>query len=505
MKLKKDILIIFILILAISMTILPNYLNDLDELWNFNFAKNIAEDRVPYRDFNMIMTPLFPILASIFLKLFGTELIVMRFLAIILCTAIFFLIYRIMKLLDVHKVIIYSSISALYLLFFSHFRIDYNLSMLLIVLIVLYNEIKRVKEKNMILEYNFKRDFFLGILMGTTILFKHTAGLFITSIFILYKLLLVPKKEQIRKAFEIILTRLLGAFIPVILLIIYLSVNNIWLEFLDYTIYSIGTFTNYIPYTYLIKNSNIYIAILSILVPISIMYMYIRSIVMKINNNYSQILFVLFSYSVATLIFAYPLADNIHFLIGAIPTIIAIVYIGANLLNEIKKKYKIDKFLILTKNSLEFATYVFAVCIIITSVITNFDYFFHINATSNLSHYKYIRIGEEAGITEISRYILEQEKKDKKVYILDASASIYMIPIEKYNKDYDMFNKGNLGSQGEVGQIDKLAVEKNVIVLILNDNYRRNWQNPEEVRKYIVANWEKTGEIRQFDIYERND
>lgn len=103
------------------------------------------------------------------------------------------------------------------------------------------------------------------------------------------------------------------------------------------------------------------------------------------------------------------------------------------------------------------------------------------------------------GIKEIDTFITSQEKK---VYILDASAAIYMIPIDRYNKDYDMFNKGNLGSLGEEGQIEKLKDSKDKIVLIKNQKYNRNWQNPEKVREYIIENMNKTGEVGVFDIYE---
>ena len=78
-----------------------------------------------------------------------------------------------------------------------------------------------------------------------------------------------------------------------------------------------------------------------------------------------------------------------------------------------------------------------------------------------------------------------------------------MIPLDKYNKNYDMFLKGNLGTKGEIGQIENLEKEENIVVLILNDNYSRNWQNPEKVRKYIINNWNKKGEIGKFDIYEK--
>lgn len=66
-----------------------------------------------------------------------------------------------------------------------------------------------------------------------------------------------------------------------------------------------------------------------------------------------------------------------------------------------------------------------------------------------------------------------------------------------------MFLKGNIGSKGEKGHIEKLDKTTNSLVLILNHNYKRNWQNPEKVRQYIIDNWTKTGEIQYFDIYEK--
>ena len=109
----------------------------------------------------------------------------------------------------------------------------------------------------------------------------------------------------------------------------------------------------------------------------------------------------------------------------------------------------------------------------------------------------------KSGIQEIGNFILEQNKNGKDVYILDATAALYMIPIDKYNKDYDMFNKGNFGAKGEEGQIEKLKNTNNTLALIMNENYIRNWQNPEKVRNYIIENWTKIGEIRNFDIYEK--
>ena len=41
----------------------------------------------------------------------------------------------------------------------------------------------------------------------------------------------------------------------------------------------------------------------------------------------------------------------------------------------------------------------------------------------------------------------------------------------------------------------------NVKILIRKDGLSRNWQTPEEVRKYIKENLEKQESIEIFDVY----
>ena len=132
-----------------------------------------------------------------------------------------------------------------------------------------------------------------------------------------------------------------------------------------------------------------------------------------------------------------------------------------------------------------------------------FNYLKTCNKYNQLKHFKYIPASYES-TKKIDDFILEENRKGKNVYILDATAALYMIPIDKYNKNYDMFLKGNLGADGEEGQIENLKKENdNTVVLIMNNSYSRNWQTPEKVRKYIIDNWTKRGEIEKFDIYEK--
>ena len=88
------------------------------------------------------------------------------------------------------------------------------------------------------------------------------------------------------------------------------------------------------------------------------------------------------------------------------------------------------------------------------------------------------------------------------VKILDATASIYMIPIDRYNQNYDMLLKGNLGFNGEHNIIEEISNSKDTKNLILNDKYNKNWQTPLNIIDYVKENKTKIGKIEIFDIYE---
>ena len=120
---------------------------------------------------------------------------------------------------------------------------------------------------------------------------------------------------------------------------------------------------------------------------------------------------------------------------------------------------------------------------------------------SVLNHFSNIPISStlQDRIIEVDAYIQDEERD---VYILDSEAAVYMIPLDKYNKDFDMFLKGNLGSASEEGQIEKIKNMENAVILIKNDKMGLNWQTPTSVIEYIRNNLEKIGTVSFFDVYE---
>ena len=67
-----ELLSIFIISLIFSMIF--HELNN-DNVWNYGFAYNIASGLIPYRDFNMVTTPLFPLLESMIFHVIGKNIV----------------------------------------------------------------------------------------------------------------------------------------------------------------------------------------------------------------------------------------------------------------------------------------------------------------------------------------------------------------------------------------------------------------------------------------------
>lgn len=494
-KLRNGLLYALMLITILSIIILKP-INNLDEIWNYNFARNIANGLVPYKDFNMLQMPLLPIICGVILKIFLNELIVMRIIAAFMCAGIIYFSYKILNKLNVKKEVSVICVFFLGWLLKDYFCIDYNFATLFVTLIIINIEISSYKKNTNFFYLNLKTSLLIGVLAGLTLGFKQTSGLLICIATLGNKLLFVRNKNNFKIFLKDFLFRLIGILIPVILILLYLFATNSIQDFINYTIKGITSFSNSLSYKYLIKPNAI--GILSVLVPISIIYYWIKTIIMEKNKEQ----YILLVYGLGIFVIAFPISDNIHFLIGTEPFIILIQSEIYNLLYTLYKRF-------LSNTKIKFLVY-FLMCFassivilgsIIFSVFNLIHYYNQKELLSELSHYKYITIDTrlEEQINRIDKYILN-EKKDIK--ILDATAAIYMIPINKYNKNYDMLLKGNLGENGEENLKQEIGESKNTQYLILKDKFNKNWQTPLDVIEYVKTNKNKIGEIEIFDIYE---
>ena len=415
-------------------------------------------------------------------------MISMRIFAIIVDFLILFFSYKILIKIKVEKNLAKIIVLGLIYILKIHFRIDYNFFSLLLLLFIIYFEIRK-KDKT-----DYKIDIALGILAGLCICSKQTIGICITVVTLFYQILFIKDKESLRKFINTFINRVIGLASVICVLFIYFLVFNLWKDFIGYAIIGIKDFNNSISYFKLITKCKWYIRVLSIVVPTYLIGNLVNILIKRFcRKELERTNVVLLTYSWAAFSIVFPISDEIHFLIGCIPSIIGITYIVYNKLLNNKKRLIF----------IETASQVLTIYIVIIAIIGSINLtncFNKIDKKNQINHFKLIPDSSYSRVKDVDEYI---KRQDKEVYILDASAVLYTIPIDQYNKNYDMFNKGNLGEKGEEGIIEDLEKKKDIQILILQDKYNRNWQTPLKVIEYVKADLNKKGSVGVFDIYEK--
>lgn len=564
---KEYIFIIFVFAFVLS-TILINPLGDLDEIWNYNVARNIAKGLIPYKDISTITTPFLPMLNSLFLKFFADELIVMRVLASALITAIVYTIYKILKKVTGESNISIIAAFMFLLLLRKNYCIDYNYMTLFLAFLLAYLELRNNssirnkdetrlennKTKNNKKEIDKKEivhEILQGVLAGLAVCTKQSVGFFIAIATVIFP---VTQRSTLKKMG----LRISGMAIPGILLIIYFTVTDAWSEFFSYAVKGISTFSNSIPYKMLYKENNI-IEVLARTLPVVIVFIIIITIIFLIKNyksrkvdcedmkekdedvdvdelskkattnyfnkyKFQKNIIILTIYSLPMLIVIYPIADKIHFLIGSLMVWVEFTYIVLYFFKTILSKI-VDKIINKTKtnklNELEieneetrvksvvryiYKSMTIIICIVFVDVIVsgicqNVMLYNKEDINKEISHYKGIEVPNnlKERIAAIEEFTNRMKKENKKVYILDAEAAVYNIPLDVYIKNYDMFLKGNIGKYGEDGIIEQIKNdEDNVVYLIKQEGYALNWQTPTKVIEYVRNNMK---ELEKVDIF----
>lgn len=497
-KIYKNILFWAVIALIVFSTILARPLNNLDELWNFNMARCISNGLVPYKDISMIITPLASFISAGVLKIFGTEMFFVRILAGILAMINLVLVYRILRNLKVNKLASLTLVIGILLIGKNIFSYDYNWLILTFSLLVILFEIKAIEKSNK------KIEVLIGLMGGLAFCTKQTIGTLICIAILIIKLFSIKSKADIKEVLKNkVLFRFIGIMIPVFILTIYLIATKAFIPFWDYCIAGITTFTNKLPYKYLLEKGNVYSIIFSIIVPLTIVISAGFCVWGKIKKKNIALLAILTVYSTIMFFMVFPISDDMHFAVASIPSIALIAYgiklvvcfLGAKLNKKINLAE--DKFV---QEVWELALLLFVIIFAISLEITSFDTLSNLSKYREINNFKYIHVDGElkSKIDSMHEYISTQQKT---VYILDANAALYMIPEGRYTKDYDMFLNGNFGKGGEDLQIEKIKNE-DAQFLIINDEYSRNWQNPEKVRAYVKENLELKGSVDIYDVYE---
>jgi hypothetical protein len=358
---------------------------DNDFVWNYGFSKNFADGLLMYKDYNMIITPLYPTIIGILMKILGTNILTFT----LLNTIIIFLIY----------LIIYKKYSKAFipLLLICSFNIkaNYNYLCVLLLFILIY------------LEENKSNDYLIGIILGLIFLTK--SSFLILTLASLYYL----------KNFGKIVKRFLGFLIPNLIYIIYFYLNKSLFYYLNYAFGGLIDFS---------KRADINIIGLSfaLFILFILIYLYIK------RKDLKLLYIILFQ------IMNYPLFNCAHILYSLIPTIFYLALISSNKIDFKNKQLK--KYL---KIYLKILIIILLLCPLFSILL-----FHKINeSTLGINSLKYKLV--EQNYLDNANIIKDNIEALDKVYFIMYEAYYNKMLLDLKINRYDLLLKGNIGYNGE--------------------------------------------------------
>ncbi|MDD6403873.1 MAG: hypothetical protein PUG33_07100 [Mollicutes bacterium] len=438
---KKNFLILLLLFILLLIFNLFLYPITLDEIWNYGFSYNILNGKIPYLDFNIVLTPLFSFIMTLPLMIFGNNILVFNIFNIFIILGCFLLLH---SLID-------DNMWLCALIFFIPFPIlypSYNLFLLLLFLYLIY------------LEKNEKSDYLIGFIVGCLILTKQSVGVFLLLPCLLYYL--KNKKKFI--------SRLIGCIIPCSIFLIYLLITKSFMSFLDLCLFGLFDFAGNNSVT-----SKFYLFVFILICLVTIIF-----IVKEPKNIYNY--YALMFYSISM-----PLFDAYH--VGfQILVFVLLCFINFNFLKRLPI-YSFAIFLV-----------VYA-CLFVSYSYGNISSFKKMYP-NNINHFEYRYLGsKQVDFTnEVSNYI--KKNKDYKYMFLDSNGYYFRIINDESASYLDLINMGNWGYNGSdklINSIKKLP--KNTRFFIDGVELVGQRQIDRRAIKYVIKHGKKVDKVGLYDIY----
>ena len=408
-----------------------------DEIWNYGFAVSIYKGLVPYRDFNMVITPFYPFLMSLPFHIFGINELVLQITNSLFLVIAFFFLDEIIG--DKKYIVLFFFLFPLSLVFPS-----YNIFLFVFFVFLLYCEEKGAN------------DIVIGLILGFLFLTKQTVGICILACSILFYL------KNIKKNIK----RILGFLIPVTIVIIYLIINNAFIDFIDLCFMGLIDFGS--------KNVStpFIMTFVFILLIINALY-YIIKYPKSIFNYY-----VLAFYSIML-----PLIDIYHVQVAFLAFIVLNCY-NLNISDKYDKYIKV--FSIMSYIGIGLIIFISSYPYTYPNDINHFEY--RLIANPNIKFTK-----------KVNNYMKKHD--DKEMLLLVADAYYFKIIQDKKINKLDLINNGNCGYNGSKKIVDELKKHKESLFIINEVDFNKKSQIDKGALYYIKNNYKKVDSIGIYDIY----
>ncbi|MBQ3307396.1 MAG: hypothetical protein IJG68_04295 [Bacilli bacterium] len=211
---KKNVLLYILFFVATLFWCLFIRLLNLDEVWNYGFSHNLYMGLIPYKDFNMVVTPLFPFMMSLGFYLFGSNILIFHIENAIIMTI---LLWMMIKLLGEKAWLV-----MLFLFVPINISIpNYNVFIFFLLIVLL------------LMEKNESNDYLIGFVIGLSILTKQSVGL----------CMVLPSLYYIKNSKKIV-KRVIGILIPISIFVLYLLLTNSFSDFINLCFFGLFDFAS---------------------------------------------------------------------------------------------------------------------------------------------------------------------------------------------------------------------------------------------------------------------
>lgn len=441
--------------------------NSGDELWNYNFARNILHGRMPYRDFNMLQTPASAYLSACLLKLLGEGLLEFRFIGFCLGILCFGMLFAIGKEIVNETLIPFLTVAFSTIVFSIIWEYDYNHLNLFLILFIMWLEIRRPGSK------------VTGLLYGMLPIVKQSTGGVLLLLWMGFCLIDFRRNRDLKA----LLQRLLYSCLPGAVFVVSLLCSGSFEGFWDYAVRGVGTFKHRTTYFEYLFSSPL--CFLLGVVPLLVTIFSLWTICHNRGRVGRSLHLRLLLISLAAAVVAYPICDTVHMLAADLPFLVCWFCCLKD--RKITEKEK-------------------GICVAVIMVVIGF---LAADALSGLAgckmcelrHFEGIPISPdmEQMIETVDDYILECGRNGQRVVIANEAAALFVIPIEHFNREFDMLLAGNHGTKS----VEELLEDETAYYLVIRDESAYLRQAHRELVHYIKANCKKIDEMGKFDVYQK--
>ena len=436
---------ILLFVFCLVITFLYNFflLNvNCDEIWNYGFSYNISKGMIIYRDFNVLQTPIFFFIGSIFIMVFGNHIYAYDIYISVIIAILTMLCYK--KWGKTAIILLF--------VFIPNLAPSYNALCVLLVILILFINDKNFKYK----------DFVIGFFVAVLFLTKQKIGI------VIFFVLLFFNKSKFRF--------LSGFAIPCLMLSIYLIYFDAFYEFIDYCFLGMFSF----------GNSNFVLSLPYFIIWVIICFILFIDIV---KNNFSNVNYVLI---LVFQIMAYPIFDRNHVMLGGV---MFCIYLFYKYYDKIKIRFRYIFLIVLF--------YFISLC---TLPKENYHLYKDSNSFLRYKALYGSKLHKMSLYDDVVIQLKDVIKKygvgydNIYIYSIDFSELSYVCKLDlNYKIDkFDYILNGNMGYDGEnrfVNDLEKKCKASSCLFVIDNNSEFNFSQTSRKIYDYVISNYNKVTDI----------